>query len=409
MNVHREWERPALAGIAVLAAVLFAWNITSTGFAPFYSAAARSMSVSWLAFVFGSVDPASSITIDKIPGFLWPQALSARIFGFHAWALTLPQVVEGVVTVLALFRVVRRWAGPVPGLLAAAIFALTPAIASLFGHAMEDGALAMCLVLAADAWQRAVDGARLRSLLLAALWVGLGFQAKMAVAWVVLPAFAIVYLIAAPAGLRRRLAHVALAGAAVALVSASWMLIVTLTPAADRPYIDATTNNNAFTMVLGYNGLSRFGVHLDGTIVPTFDLQGGDVASPGKLFSVSLASQVGWLYPLAALAFVFGLVWRRGTPRTDRLRAGLLMWGLWLAVGALALSFGIVLHTAYLAVLVPPIAALGGAGIVVLAQAYRTGGVRAWALPVTAAVTVAWTTFLSVQFPTFLSWLAPTV
>ncbi|HXM57994.1 MAG TPA: glycosyltransferase family 39 protein [Candidatus Dormibacteraeota bacterium] len=403
------WARPALLGIAAMAAVLFAWNITTWGFAPFYSAAARSMSESWLAFFFGSVDPASSITIDKVPGFLWPQALSARIFGFHAWALTLPQVIEGVVTVLALFRVVRRWAGPAPGLLAAAIFALTPAIASLFGHAMEDGALAMCLVLAADAWQRAVEGARLRSLLLAGLWVGLGFQAKMLVAWVVLPAFAIVYLVAAPGPVARRLGHLALAGAFTLLVSASWMLLVTVVPAAARPYIDGSTSNSAFAMVLGYNGLSRFGVHLPGSIVPAFDLQGGDVTGTGKLLAGSLASQVGWLYPLAVLAFAFGIVWRRGTPRTDRLRAGLLMWGLWLAVAALALSFGVVLHTAYLAVLAPPIAALGGAGIVVLAQAHQAGGKRAWALPVTVASTVAWATFLSLQFPTFLSWLPPAV
>jgi len=55
-------------------------------------------------------------------------------------------------------RPVDLWAGPVPGLLAAGIFAATPIAASMFGHSMEDGALTMCLVLAADSWQRAGHG-----------------------------------------------------------------------------------------------------------------------------------------------------------------------------------------------------------------------------------------------------------
>src|SRR5205823_4993147 len=91
-------------------------------------------------------------------------------------------------------------------------------------------------------------------------------------------------------------------------------------------------------------GLSRFGIQLPGAIVPAFDLQGGDVTGTGKLLAGSLASQVGWLYPLAVLAFVFGIVWRHGAPRTDRLRAGLLMWGLWLAATVIALAgVGVVL------------------------------------------------------------------
>ena len=132
------WARPAVAGVALLAALLYARNIAASDFVPYYSAAARSMSESWSAFLFGSFDPAGSITLDKIPGFLWPQALAARIFGFHAWALTLPQVVEGAGAVVALFAAVRRWARGAAGVLAAAIFTFTPVAASMFGHAMED-------------------------------------------------------------------------------------------------------------------------------------------------------------------------------------------------------------------------------------------------------------------------------
>ncbi len=194
------WARPVLLGITVAAVALYARNLPDAGFAFFYSTAVKSMSVSWKAFFYGTFDPAATITIDKLAGAFLPQAVSARLFGFHPWSLALPQVVEGAVAVLVMYRVVRRWAGVVPGLLAAGIFAFTPVAASMFGHSMEDGALTMCLVLAADGWQRAVTGARLRSLVWAGVWVGLGFQVKMLQAWMILPALALGYLLAAPAG-----------------------------------------------------------------------------------------------------------------------------------------------------------------------------------------------------------------
>src|SRR5512135_3028356 len=223
------WSRPVLLGIAAVAALLYARNIAQAGLAPFYSVAVKSMSVSWKAFFYGAFDPGAPITIDKLAGSFLPQALSARIFGFHPWSLALPQVIEGVVSVLVMYRVVRRWAGPVPGLLAAGIFAATPIAASMFGHSMEDGALTMCLVLAADSWQRAVMEGRLRSLCWAGAWVGLGFQAKMLQAWIILPALGLGYLLAAPAGLGRRLWQLGVAGLVMLAVSLSWIALYTFT------------------------------------------------------------------------------------------------------------------------------------------------------------------------------------
>lgn len=95
---------PAAIAIAGVAALVFGWNIGRADFVPYYSAAARSMFESWPAFAFGSFDPAA-------------------------------------IAVLAMYAAVRRWAGPVAGLLAAALFAFTPVIASKFGHAVEDAAL----------------------------------------------------------------------------------------------------------------------------------------------------------------------------------------------------------------------------------------------------------------------------
>jgi len=269
------WARPALLAIAAVAAALYAWNITQAGLAPFYSVAVKSMSESWKAFFYGALDPSATVTIDKLAGSFLPQALSARIFGFHAWSVALPQVIEGVIAVLAMYRVVRRWAGVVPGLLAAALFTLTPIAASMFGHSMEDGALTMCLVLAADAYQRAVSEGRFRSLLMAGVWVGLGFQAKMLQAWMVLPALAVGYLVTAPTPLRRRLAHLGAAAVIMLAVSLSWIALYTFTPAADRPYVDGSTDNSAVAMVFGYNGVERFGLSFAGAVTS------GPVSRPG--------------------------------------------------------------------------------------------------------------------------------
>jgi Dolichyl-phosphate-mannose-protein mannosyltransferase len=130
--------RPGLLAVATLAALLYAWNIRNAGLAPVYSVAVKSMSQSWKAFFYGAFDPRATVTIDKLAGAFLPQALSARMFGFHALSLALPQVIEGVITVLVMYRVVRRWAGVAPGLLAAAVFALTPIAASMFGHGSRD-------------------------------------------------------------------------------------------------------------------------------------------------------------------------------------------------------------------------------------------------------------------------------
>jgi 4-amino-4-deoxy-L-arabinose transferase-like glycosyltransferase len=421
------WARPALLAIAALAALLYARNIANAGFEGFYSVAVKSMSVSWKAFLYGAFDPKATITLDKLAGSFVPQAISARIFGFHAWSLALPQVIEGVISVLVMYRVVRRWAGPEAGLLAAGIFALTPVCVSMFGHSMEDGLLTMCLVLAADSCQRAMIEGRLRSLLWAAFWVGVGFQAKMMQAWIVLPALAAGYLAVssrngAPLPLTRRLRDTGVAGAACLAVSLSWIALYTLTPAHDRPYIDGSTNNSAVSMVFGYNGLERFGVSFPGSVASMFgggghanrgqvtgpmaevmrDLQrsGFGMRSGGgwlKLAGSEFGPQIGWLFPLALLAVACGLLW------SWHRRGGFVLWGVWLVTfGFVFSAMKVIPHTAYVASLAPALAALSGAGIVMFCREYAAGGRRGWLLPIAVAAELAWSAWLWRSYRDFL-------
>ena len=428
------WARPALLGIAAFALLLYAWHIKDAGLAPFYSTAVKSMSVSWKAFFYGAFDPAATITIDKLAGSFLPQALSARIFGFHPWSLALPQVIEGIVSVLFMYRVVRRWAGAVPGLLAAGIFAITPVAASMFGHSMEDGALTMCLILAANAYQTAVLEARLRPLIGAGVWVGLGFQAKMLQAWMVLPALAIGYLICASASLRRRLWQLGTAGVVMLAVSLSWIMLYTLTPAKDRPYVDGSTDNSAFAMVFGYNGLERFGINVPGAVSSGPGITGGSralgraandlgAATPAgtaaagggaphvgggltKLISGGFGPEIAWLLPLALLTLAVGVVACGRARRTDQQRAGLIMWGTWLLTfGVIYSVMSVIPHTAYVAALAAPLAALSGTGIVLFARWYRSGDSRGWLLPAAVAIEVGWALYLWSGYPAFLPWV----
>ncbi|MBR7838820.1 glycosyltransferase family 39 protein [Actinospica durhamensis] len=418
----RRWRAVALLALCALTAALYAWNLSAAGYPPFYSMAVRSMSMSWKAMLFGSLDPRSTLTMDKLAGSFVPQALSARVFGFHAWALALPQMLEGVAAALVFHSAVRRWTGSRDAaLLGMLLLAFTPVVASMFEHSMEDGALTLCLVLAADRYQYAVTRGRLRSLVFAGVWVGVGFQAKMLEAWVIVPALAVGYLATAPLPGLRRVAHTAIAGLVMVLTSLSWILLYTLTPASDRPYIDGTSNDNAFSMVFGYNGLSRLGIHVPGALGTASGAnlhaalrQLGVSSAPapaqtqsfgadgwGKLFGAEFAPEIGWLYPLALIALGAGLWFTRRAARTDAVRGGFVFWGLWFVTGILVLSAMAVPHTAYLALLAPPICALSAAG---LALYWRT-----WLLPVAVLAEALWTAYLARQYANFLPWLTPVV
>jgi len=345
---------------------------------PFYGAAARSMSESWRDFIFGAFDPAGTVTVDKLPGALWAQALSLRIFGFHIWALVLPQVAEGVLTILVLYRAVRRLAGPAAGLTAAAVLAVTPITVLLGRGNVSDSLLILLLVLAADATSAALLTGSLRQLLLAGVWVGLAFQAKMIQAWLVLPALAAAYLLAAPAArLRTRCAHVALAGLVTAVVSLAWMTAVSLVPSQDRPYVDGSRDDSVYTQVFDYNGLGRLTGNWATVAGPPSPLvvaarENGQLLTaetigikPGwhRLLAGPFAADGGWLLPAAAAGALGVFISRRREDRRDPLRAAAVLWGGWWLVLAVFFSTGTFINSYYVAALVPAVAALCGTGI----------------------------------------------
>jgi 4-amino-4-deoxy-L-arabinose transferase-like glycosyltransferase len=182
-------------------------------------------------------------------------------------------------------------------------------------------------------------------------------------------------------------------------------------------------------MVFGYNGVERFGISFPGSVA-SFGGGGGPVervaeaAGAGaqynaggflgrsggwtKLVSNRFGPEIGWLYPLAILALIAGLAWRGRARRTDPVRAGLVMWGGWLVTfGVIYSVMSNIPHTAYMASLAPPLAALSGAGIVLFWRWYRAGSWSGWLLPVAVAAELAWAYYLWSGFRAFLPWVLP--
>ena len=58
-----------------------------------------------------SAGPGSFITVNKPPVSLWIMELSGRAFGFSSWSMLLPEAVAGLVSVMVLYNLVRRWFG----------------------------------------------------------------------------------------------------------------------------------------------------------------------------------------------------------------------------------------------------------------------------------------------------------
>lgn len=393
-NTPARWERASLLGVLAAAALLYGWGLNHAAVHPYYGAAIRSMATSRRAFLFGGLDPSGTISIDKTPGGFWPDAASVWLFGPHTWAVALPHVLEGVLTIYVLHRTVRAWAGPLAALIAALALTATPVTAALDRATIPDELLTLLLVLAAGALLTAARSGRLLPLLACGMWVGLAFQAKMMQAWLPLPVFVAVYLLAAPGGASRRVGRAVLLGATALTVSSSWLLLVLATRPADRPYLDGTTNNSPFTLVFGYNGISRFGGDAGalGAVAGTSASRTTGNTGWGMLVNHTVGPQIAWLLPLAVLAALLGVLWRAGQPRGDLARAGFLLWGGWLALHVAVFSTSNGNHAYYTAVIAPALAALSGGGLATFWREYRAPQ-AAWhraVLPAAIALTSGW-------------------
>jgi 4-amino-4-deoxy-L-arabinose transferase-like glycosyltransferase len=136
-------------------------------------------------------------------------------------------------------------------------------------------------------------------------------------------------------------------------------------------------------------------------------VEGG--ASPLRLIGRQLGGQAAWLLPFALLGLLAIVVEPRHL-RPLNLRRLLqwhpdsklqqaTLWGVWLAGVGGFFSVAGFFHPYYLVTLAPPIAALTGAGAVVMWQGVRGRGWRAWLLPVALLLTAGVQVYMLRDYP----------
>jgi 4-amino-4-deoxy-L-arabinose transferase-like glycosyltransferase len=453
------WQRLGLGAVTLISIFMNFFQLGQNGYANlYYAAAIRSMLDNLHNFFFVAFDPGGFVSIDKPPLGFWLQAASAKIFGFTPFSIFLPQALAGVLSVLLLYHLVRKHFGVVAGLLAALALAISPISVLTNRNNTIDSTLVLVMLLGAWAVLRAAERGKLRWLLLCAVFVGLGFNIKMLEAYLVVPAYGLLYLLAAPRRIWIRVAHLALAALLMLTISLSWAVAVDLTPAASRPYVGSSQNNSEISLALGYNGIQRllgqfFGGGNSGSMSTTSGnttstgngtLNGGylrrlesggqppqgfggagnggsgssgmfNTGNPGllRLFNEPLGGQIVWLLPMALLG-ILALAWQhrprsRGIPDFSSQQHSLILWGVWLLTMAVFYSAASFFHQYYLSTLAPAICALFGIGVVVMWQDYRRSGWRGWLLPLALLLTAIEQIHIIISDPSWGMWLIPLI
>ncbi|MFD4947509.1 ArnT family glycosyltransferase [Streptomyces sp. NPDC058239] len=405
------WARPAFLAMLLVIALAYLWNLSASGYAnSFYSAAVQAGSQSWKAFFFGSLDAANAITVDKPPATLWPMALSVRIFGLSSWAVLVPQVLMGVATAGVLYAAVRRRFNAPAGLIAMAVFALTPVAALMFRFNNPDALLALLMTVTVCCVLRAMENGRTKWLVWAGVAVGIAFLSKTLQAFLILPPLAVLYAVFAPVSVRKRFGQLGLSTLAMVVAGGWWVAIVELWPASSRPYIGGSQNNSFLELTFGYNGLGRINGDETGSVGGGGGgggRSGGQWGETGigRMFNSEIGSQISWLLPAALILLAAGvwLTWK--ARRTETARAAFLAWGGSLLMTTVVFSFMAgIFHQYYTVALAPYIAALVGMGATVLWEERARWWARG-ALGVTVAVTALWSYVLLGRTADYLPWL----
>lgn len=404
------WARPALYGLLLAVGLAYFWNLSASGYAnSFYSAAVQAGSQSWKALFFGSLDSANAITVDKPPAALWPMALSVRLFGLNSWAILAPQVLMALATAAVLNTAVRRRFGPVAGLIAVGVFALTPVAALMFRFNNPDALLALLMTVTVWCVLRALERGRTTWLLWAGAAVGFAFLTKTLQAFLILPPLAVLYAVCAPVPVRKRIGQLALSALTMVVMGGWWVAIVELMPASSRPYVGGSQNNSFLELTFGYNGLGRINGEETGSVGGGGRGGGGGDGwgdtGIGRMFNSEIGGQIAWLLPAALILLAAGLWLTRKAARTDSARAAFVAWGGALIMTAAVFSFMAgIFHQYYTVALAPYVAALVAMGVTVLWEERGAWWPRA-VLAGTVVVTVVWAYVLLGRTPDYLPWL----
>jgi 4-amino-4-deoxy-L-arabinose transferase-like glycosyltransferase len=362
--------------------------------------------------------------------------------------------------VTLVYWLVRRRFDAWAALIAALAMSLSPIAVAVDRYNNVDACLVWVLLLAAWILLKATETANRWLLVLGLAMAGVAFNTKMMAAFVVLPVFYALYWLGAKASWGRRLLTLGVASLVLLVVALSWPLAVDLTAPENRPFVGSTQDDSMISLSLGWNGFQRLlrgrrgafgrGPQVGVPLVPVASTQSGAGASNGsaqagfaaqsaggpagtpnfaprgngrqggrrngmmgtgepgifRLADKNMAGQMSWFLPLALVGLF--LAWRR-VPLVFPLapiHQSLLLWSGWFLLYAVVFSFmrG-AMHTYYLVMLTPPLAALAGIGLRTLWLEFKAG--QRNLLVLTLLLNVLWQAFIVAQFPDWMPFLLP--
>ncbi|KZL93991.1 glycosyltransferase family 39 protein [Clostridium magnum] len=242
----------------LLACVIYIWKLWDEGLANlYYSAGVYSMGQSFHAFFYNSIDSVGFISIDKPPLGLWIQVLFTKIFGFNGMAIVLPEALASVFSVYLIYKIINKRFGQTAGIISALVLALTPILVAVSRNNTIDGILIFMLILASDQTIKASEKSSIKHLIIASLFIGLGFNVKMLQAYMIVPAVYSTYFLFSKEKILKRMISSAISIVILVIVSFSWIMAVDFTPAQNRPYVGSSGTNSEINLTLGNNGMGR--------------------------------------------------------------------------------------------------------------------------------------------------------
>lgn len=371
-------------GLATLAVLTYCIGLDRNGLGnPFYAAAVQAGVHSAHDAFFAAIDFSGTMSVDKPPLSLWLMELSVRILGLNPVGELLPDALAGVATTAVVVLMVREWTSLRWGLAAGLLSLASPMAAVMFRFNNPDALLT--LLIAATVWcfSSALRRPSTWKLGAAGVLVGAAVLTKLLAGVVVLPVLLGAYALWASTSRAKRAAQIVLVGL-TAVVSSIWYFIaVALTPAAQRPWIDGTSDNSPFSLLFSNNVGRLVG-------------NGGSAATspPGllRMFNHEELPNFGPLVVMSVLTTV-AVVILVGTANRDRLRdllrtrpvgpaaiAILLNTSaLWICLVMSYLQGG---YHSYYAVISTPVLAAGITLDVAVIWRHRSTAARTWLLPV---------------------------
>ena len=388
--------RIGLTSLGIFSALSTLWSLQNGQRSEYYAAIATSMSKNFGNFFFGALDPAGTVTLDKIPGSYWIPAIFVKLFGVHTWSFNAPNAIATVAAVLIVAHTFKMLVGPTGGLIAGFIYGSTPIVVAV-GRSNQPQSFFL-LALALVMWRSAIafETLKRKDLVIVGAMVALAFHMYMLEAWAIWPALIFAWFFTSKR-VKDKFLDLLLAGSVSLALSLSWIFIVFLVPKSHRPYIGGTYHNNPFEMVFGYNGLGRFSSTVqslsstnDDPIFRSFTPPFGGQAGWGRLFNFQVSGQIAWLIPAAVLSIVVALIAKRH-------KAFVVFLAAWFVIFFAMFSQVAGIHQFYVSSLAFPIA-----GLIALAYADIHERGRDWLFAIILGSTALWAIYLSNKYQGYM-------